>query len=808
VDDLEKKKAANGRKIAIGVAIALLMVSGALVYLLWPSSTDVETISIYEVLDLTSRRRPTEDVVITTDEEPFYGIISTPAACWYDIDPASTEHNGLKPLLIAVDGELDNTQKRFLAYYKADSSLAIGDVEEGDVKLTGSITELSLELCLHEFESAAGVLVVPDTREGYELGVIAAPLASYLNLPIIVIDNSTDFMGLKRDLKDLDIGYSIVIGPDSSSIANKLGLRTILMENEEIIMENVLIVIKNRFGRIDYITMTNPSDVIPPYVIDAEVENFETSVDNIKLKTGRIDTDIVGESTETYDLEVPSGQILLQIYVNFTSVSSTLLNPLKDAIDIEPLIFASLYDGSGAIAAYGPSFSLDVGRTYLETLAIDAPGTYQLRVSVFYGTAGFDTYAGTELGLSKIEASYEVSVVRKQLSRPHHPLFERSSMMASYLASAHGGIVLADPDFELTDDNYALAAKGHSTGPWYDAELNAFANEKVDRNVQTLNETMGLLQEHDLYEGYINGSAWLAILGGANMIPMYYELKDPSWVEDPVYGVGWATDIKYGLGDRLSWARPLGQNIGDISVLIARTLFYEEYALGHSQKIQNEYGSSEKWLDHFHFLAGEGGGRTGWFFWQREFAPEVEQHGFTSEVYVQDSENDRQSMEMLGAYERANYFDLMLHGNWYWYVPELNGFDRYSTGVKVSDIMTNEDEWELGPSILNSGVCIMGRIDGIPSGQSITTAFIHAGINAFFSSTRSTGSEAKAGTIETSLLYDDISVGEALRLDKNTNTVPAAYFVRNLYADPAFNPYEPENGFSDQGRPVLLAADS
>ncbi len=28
--------------------------------------------------------------------------------------------------------------------------------------------------------------------------------------------------------------------------------------------------------------------------------------------------------------------------------------------------------------------------------------------------------------------------------------------------------------------------------------------------------------------------------------------------------------------------------------------------------------------------------------------------------------------------------------------------------------------------------------------------------------------------------------------------------VRNIYADPAFNPYEPENGFADQGRPLLV----
>jgi len=162
-------------------------------------------------------------------------------------------------------------------------------------------------------------------------------------------------------------------------------------------------------------------------------------------------------------------------------------------------------------------------------------------------------------------------------------------------------------------------------------------------------------------------------------------------------------------------------------------------------------------------------------------------------------------MVRLGAYERANYLDLMMHGNWYWYSPELNGMDSYSTSVKVSDIMKSPHDWELGPSTIITGVCLLGRIDGIPPRQSITFAFIHAGINAFFSSTRSTGNEAKAGTVEQSLLFDDVSVGEALRLDKLENQEPPAFYVRTLYADPAFNPYEPENGFGNQGRPILIA---
>ncbi len=791
------------RKVIISIFVAILIVGGTFFLLFRNTSPELETISIKNVLGLTSRRRATEEVIIISDENPFHSIISSPAACWYDITPGSTEPYGLRPLLIGVDSKIDNSQERFLSYYGSDSLLLLGDVDEEGTKFTGSASKISLEILKHEYESTAGVLIVPETEIGYELGIAAAPLASYLNIPIIVVDDSTKYDSLNKELEKVDVEYCITVGPNAKSIAEKTGFKAILLEDSYAIAENVLTVIKDRFGKIDYITMTNPSDVIPPYVVDSNTETFEADVENVKITTGRTETDIIGESTETYDIEVPSGINLIRIYVNFTSVSSTILDPLKEEIDIEPLIFASLYDDSGKIAAYGPSFSLDVGKTYLETLTVEAPGTYQLKVSVYYGTAGFDTYAGTQVGLSKIEGKYQVTVETNTLSKPHNPIFEKTSMITPYLTAAHGGILLADSEFELTDETYADKAQGHSTGPWYDVELNEVANEKVDKNVRKLNNLMELLQSFDLYEGYMNGSSWLAIVGGANMIPMYYEPKEAAWVEDPVYGVGWATDVKYSLNVTLSTARPLGRNIGDISTLIGRTLFYEEYAKGHSKKIQAEYGNSETWLDHFHFLAGEGGGRTGWFFWQRTFAPEVEQHGFRSEVYVQNYENDRQTMEMGGAYERANYFDLMLHGNWYWYVPELNGFDRYSTGVKVSDLMTNDEEWELGPSVLNSGVCIMGRIDGVAPTQSITTVFIHSGINAFYSSTRSTGSEAKAGTIETSLLYDDISVGEALRLDKNTNVEPAAFFVRNLYADPAFNPYEPENGFSDQGRPIL-----
>jgi len=53
------------------------------------------------------------------------------------------------------------------------------------------------------------------------------------------------------------------------------------------------------------------------------------------------------------------------------------------------------------------------------------------------------------------------------------------------------------------------------------------------------------------------------------------------------------------------------------------------------------------------------------------------------------------------------------------------------------------------------------------------------------------------------LIVDDWSLGEALRGEKRIDQELPTYYVRTLYGDPAFNPYEPNNGFSNQGRPIL-----
>jgi len=124
--------------------------------------------------------------------------------------------------------------------------------------------------------------------------------------------------------------------------------------------------------------------------------------------------------------------------------------------------------------------------------------------------------------------------------------------------------------------------------------------------------------------------------------------------------------------------------------------------------------------------------------------------------------------------------------------------DSYSKAFDVAHVKN----WVYDkPSIFLSSACLMGRTDGLPPQMNIGLAMLHAGCNGFVGATRETGQESGLTVLENHLIVDDWSIGEALRGEKQIDTEPPTFYVRMLYGDPAFNPYEPMNGFSSQGRP-------
>ena len=165
-----------------------------------------------------------------------------------------------------------------------------------------------------------------------------------------------------------------------------------------------------------------------------------------------------------------------------------------------------------------------------------------------------------------------------------------------------------------------------------------------------------------------------------------------------------------------------------------------------------------------------------------------------------DFRNSRQLARLFKTYTGSNYIELISHADWFWFAPSLYGYDTNSRAIDVF----HAKNWIFSnPSVFMTSACLMGRIDGIPPEMSICLTLLHAGCNCFVGATRQTGSEAGLEAYENHLIVDNFSVGEALRGEKRVDKELPNYYVRTLYGDPAFNPYEPNNGFSNQGTPIL-----
>jgi Peptidase family C25 len=427
----------------------------------------------------------------------------------------------------------------------------------------------------------------------------------------------------------------------------------------------------------------------------------------------------------------------------------------------------------------------EIGKTFVQTLSCNNSGFYAIKARVYQGLKG--GYF-VQRGFSWIDVNLTITTTSSRLATPHLPMIQGLSSLAPYLTAVHGGLLIANTSWELTDASYGVAAQGSGSGPWYNASLHPFTNAKVNSTVAELGRTLERLDAHGLLSGYLNGPAWLAVLADTTMIPMFY--YSPSQEDIPDRGL--PSDNPYTLNQSLSVGRIIGWDVQDVSVLLARTFFYD--------RVCGEPELVGGWHSSFHFMFGEGYSETGGVFHQIPYSREIWGYGFTTKVYG-DLRNSRQIAERLGIFTTANYLEYLGHGDWFWFPASLYGLDSYSKAFDVAHVK----DWVFDkPSIFLSAACLMGRTDGLPTQMNIGLALLHAGCNGFIGATRETGSESGLTVLENHLIVDDWSVGEALRGEKQIDRELPTFYVRVLYGDPAFNPFEPLHGFSSQGRPVVV----
>ncbi len=726
-------------------------------------------------------RNSVGDAVVVAESDPFYSLLSTSVACWYD---HATNSSGILPLFVSPAGNLTDAQTRFLGSYFTSTNqtiLVLGETVTTSYhtrEILGSAPDVSLSLATQAFLTAPAVLIIPyGTTEAYHLSLLAAPLASYLNMPILISDDND--AELQSVCTQLQTTHAYLIGDVSVQLP---GVTMILLETEHVITDTVLSNIAVQFGSLNYLTMTNPSDVIPPAVINTTELTLYDQIINRKIILLNKEFDLIGNDTRGYGISIPEGINRVQIFGEITQKQGLFS---KRFSPVEPIIFMTLSDIQGQVVAYANSMGYDSGRTYLETLTCNASGPYSLLVKVYNGIKGGFFI---QRGVSWVDANLTIDVTISTLASPHLPVIPKLSSLSPYLTAAHGGLVIANASWELTDAGYVTAAHGLGAGPWYDERLHVFTNDKVNMTVQQLEKTLETLENHGLLSTYLDGPAWLAILADTTMIPQYY--YGPSQGGIPEKGL--PSDNPYSLNQTLSLGRLIGWDVSDVSVLVARTFFYEPLC--------GTPENQEDWHHRFSFMFGEGFGETGGIFHQVPYAKELRSYNFSSEVYG-IFRNSRQFIEAFDVFTGANYIEYLGHGDWFWLPASYYGLDMYS---KVVDVAHAKDWAYEKPSIFLTSACLMGRTDGLPPQMNIGLAMLHAGCNGFVGATRETGQESGLTVLENHLIVDDWSIGEALRGEKQIDEDLPTFYVRVLYGDPAFNPYEPLNGFSDQGRPLFL----
>jgi hypothetical protein len=715
-----------------------------------------------------SIRNPTEEVVIVPDSDPYYGIMGTYAACWYDVE---RNESGLNPLLVHQEGILSDAQTRFLNQYLGSNGTVLTLGESVDTPYTtteilGGTPSVAIDLATHVFSMASTVLILPyllDDAVMLSCVIMATPLASYLNIPVLIYDDNN--AELQQVVTQLSATDAIVIGDMAVDLP---GISITRLQTTAEIQAMVLALVAEQFSTISYITLTNPADTIP---LTIQNDMSMTFTDHIQSTTVTIlsrEWVLSGVKTQTYDVVVPDGINRVHIEGHISKQRDTTV------------LYGTLYDPQGNVVAYANSFASHRGEVILETLTCNASGVYTLEISAYNGIKGGYFL---QRGFSYVDADLEITVNSSSLATPHYPLIPKLSVLAPYLASAHGGIIIAESEGELTSDTYVESAAGCGTGPWYNESLTVFNNQQVNYTVETLESTLSLMDDYGLRDRYLGGPAWLAIVGDTNMIPMYY--YGPSQEDIPDRGL--PSDNLYTLNSTLSVGRVIGWDVADVSVMLCRTFFYET--------VCGQPSGDEGWHDTFNFIFGEGFGETGGIFHQIPYAREIRAYGFNTQVYG-DLRNGRGYATLFDVYTGANYIEYLGHGDWFWFPPSLYGLDIYSKAIDVA----HAQYWVYEkPSVFLSAACLMGRVDGLLPSMNIGLTMLHAGCNGFIGATRETGEEAGLTVLENHLIVDDMSLGEALRGEKQVDTELPTFYVRVLYGDPAFNPYEPNNGFSDQG---------
>ena len=587
--------------IAISGAFILIL-AGLGIYFWVEEEAVVASANIEDLLLVSSKLSDVPTAIAISDECPFYALITTPVAVNFDKD--GNQH--IIPLYI------ENLDETSTALKKAEDQI--------DFTITNEYSDLSaknfsLYIAEKYWESSEGVLIIQNNESGYNLGVPATPIASYLSIPVIVTDKID--MEVREVLDNLGVTTSLICG-DLEGYEKTFFLEDI----DEILDLSIEIIDQKLEHEVDYITITNPRDAWPPEVLNETTAISESGKLPTKVFFPSTALGAMSAGTKTFKVTIPEDYKYALVKIDFSNLEDPRY--IEDFGD--DVIVGGSLTGYCRTTAY-PSILDDNGNIVEDKFRFE---------TLLYDSGG-EEHSVMLNGQFHIldSADFELAVTIEELSDPYYPVMPQFSSIAPYLTAYHEGIIFAKPEFAFSNDDHVKLDGKNLPGnaqPWFNPILMPLVNQHVYENIHIpLNKLIAKIREIDITDSVeflkkdcYENPLYIAIVGDTNMVPHYY-YRSPH--NDPftkaaagTYGTNTPSDFIYGNIDPTRYflttphpdyleddiyseypeaenivGRIIGFDIQDASALIARTVFYDEVI-----------ESLGDWKDNAAFMVGAG----------------------------------------------------------------------------------------------------------------------------------------------------------------------------------------------------------
>ncbi len=768
--------------IAAAIAAMVVLAGIGLVFLIMGSGGpggEMPRATMDDLLNSVSVRKPGPDTVYVEKDDPYMVLVGTPIATYYEQTELVTN-----PLLCVgtnnqtPDEGVSKSVTTFTSKYSPSQTLGIGEMPDGIKPSTHIVSFcpmiMSTEAAELNWESSDGAIIVRWDQEGYNLAVNVVPLASYLNIPVIV--TYTQPPEVAATLAKLGVKYTILCGDVPGygkiwPIESKEEVQAILATGYPDSTGTPVSVLEDRCAiNTSYIVMANPNDIHVPQTLESFTEEFSGTVKH--SDTGSTSFPSSSADAPTFYMTIPENYTYsrVTIYSEMDCVPPRNFGTPQSHGERHYVYFGMDHDKDGKMVddsdsgddtihfmspslaySYSGSGSSVMTVAYTDYPIFNSSGEkcIQVKASLDYKVTQDELIPGPGVIRDAFasETTFRISVTVEKLDSYIFPRLFGGSSLAPYWAANRGGIVMACTSYGVHDE--AMVALPNSGDPAVNEDIYTEINSRTMIAKSDLNILLGKLAGVDgtdwvgLADHYgardPTDPMYVGIVADPFMVPwLYYHNGQGAWGASEGYGTpsdngyadidvdvenlpmdldGAAPDMELAIGRITGW------DIQDSSAQMARTFFYYDIVdqfPGHSGSFKESAISTHG------TVVPVGLAETV----VRKLQAAWTQAGFN----VDTTHNFARSDSKLAGpyYETSNFIFECAHGHYYWFVP--TGYK--GTGPGGGFHVANVQDMNFGPGVLFASSCVTGKIDGIPLYNAVSQAFVHSGLNCYVGASR------------------------------------------------------------------------